>query len=156
MLYLASDHRGFVLKEKIKSWLKDWEFEFEDCGAFQYDPADDYPDFVAAAAQKVAENPEKDRAIILGAAGQGEAIVANKFKGIRAVVFYAFAKTDRDEDIIRLSREHNNANILSLGASFLDDETAKNAIKLWLETLFSSEERHKRRVEKIKKLETSV
>jgi len=95
-------------------------------------------------AKKVAENPEQNRGIVLGASGQGEAIAANKVKGIRAAVFYG-----GPEEIIKLSREHNNANILSLGASFLSEEQARQAVRVWLETSFSGEERHIRRIRKI-------
>lgn len=146
-IYLATDHRGYELKEKIKGWLSEWGYEYEDMGAYEYDANDDYPDFVHKAAEKVSEDPENSRGIILGMSGQGEAIVANRYKGVRAAVYYA-----GNEEIIKLSREHNNANILSLGAGFLSEDTAKNAIKSWLETPFSNEERHKRRIEKIDNL----
>jgi len=143
MIYLASDHRGFELKEKIKEWLKKWGYEYEDMGAFEYDKDDDYPDFVSKVAEKVSQDSDKSKAIILGSSGQGEAMVANRYKGVRAAVYYGGS-----EEIIKLSREHNNANILSLGASFIDEETANKAIKLWLETAFSDAERHKRRITK--------
>jgi len=144
MIYLASDHRGFELKEKIKQWLSEWGYQYEDMGAFEYDKDDDYPDFIRKAAEAVVNDPEQSRGIILGGSGQGEAMVANRQKGVRAMVYYKDS-----EEMIRMSREHNDANILSLGASFLDEQTAKKAIKLWLETPFSGEERHKRRINKI-------
>lgn len=144
MIYLATDHRGFELKEKIKNWLTEWGYDCEDMGAFEYNKDDDYPDFVHKAVQKVSENPEQNKAIILGGSGQGEAVVANRYKGVRAAVFYGGS-----EEIIKMSREHNNANVLSLGTSFLNEEAAKNAIRLWLETPFSEDERHIRRINKI-------
>ena len=144
MIYLATDHAGFELKEKLKAYLQGLGYEIKDLGAFSYDAEDDYPDFVRQAAEAVSKNPEKDRAIILGGSGQGEAIVANRFKSVRAVVYYG-----KDEKIITLSREHNNANVLSLGARFLIEEEAKRAVKLWLETKFNAEERHMRRISKI-------
>lgn len=147
MIYLATDHRGFQLKEKTKTWLSEWGYQYEDMGAFEYNPDDDYPDFVQKAAEKVSENPEQDKAIILGGSGQGEAMAANRYKGVRAAVFYG-----GPEEMIKISREHNNANILSLGADFLDDDIAKRAIKLWLDTPFSGEERHIRRINKIDSL----
>lgn len=152
MIYLGADHRGYDLKEKIKQWLSDWGYQFEDCGAFTYDKDDDYPDFVSKAAQAVANDPEQSRGIILGGSGQGEAMAANRFKGVRAAVFYGLPTVvlaKEGPDIIKMSREHNNANILSLGASFLNEESAKNAIKLWLETDFTKEERHERRLKKL-------
>lgn len=148
IIYLAADHRGFELKEKIKQWLEEWGYEYQDMGAFELDANDDYVDFVAKAAKKVSEDPENSRAIVLGRSGQGEAIAANKFKGVRAVVYYG-----GEEEIVSLSREHNDANVLSLGASFIDHNTAKSIIKLWLQTPFSDENRHSRRLQKIKELE---
>ena len=147
MIYLAADHRGFQLKEKIKDWLSDWGFQYEDMGAFTYDENDDYPDFIHKAAKKVSQDPDNSKAIILGGSGQGEAMVANRYKGVRAAVYYSDS-----EEMIKMAREHNNANILSLGASFISDEAAKKAIRLWLEKPFSGEERHKRRIEKIDQL----
>ena len=141
MIYLASDHRGFQLKERIKDWLTVWHQEYVDCGATHYDPTDDYVGFVAIAAEKVSEDPVGNRGIVLGATGQGEAMVANRRRGVRAAVLYNY-----NEDIVKLSREHNAANVLSLGASFLSEEDAKSAIKLWLDTPFSNEERHIRRI----------
>src|SRR3989344_7873053 len=143
MIYLATDHRGFELKEKIKGWLSEWGLEHEDMGAFEYNKEDDYPDFVSKAAEKVAANPDNSKAIVLGGSGQGEAMVSNRHQGVRAAVYYGGS-----EEIIKLSREHNNANVLSLGAMFLDD-SVKNRIKLWLDTPFSNDERHKRKINKI-------
>lgn len=142
-IYLASDHRGFELKEKIKKWSKEWGYEYEDMGAFGYDKDDDYPDFISKAAEKVSQDPDNSRAIILGGSGQGEAMVANRYKGVRAAVYYGGS-----EEIVKLSREHNDANVLSLGTFFVDEETAMKAIKLWLETSFPGEERHVRRISK--------
>ncbi len=144
MIYLASDHRGFELKEKIKQWLAEWGYEFQDMGAFEYNETDDYPDFIHKAAQKVSQDSENSKAIILGGSGQGEAMVANRYKGVRAVVYYG----GNADWVIKTTREHNNSNILSFGTSFLTDDEAKKSIKLWLETPFSGEERHKRRLAK--------
>jgi ribose 5-phosphate isomerase B len=143
MIFLASDHRGFELKEKIKIWLAEWDLEYTDCGASSYVPTDDYPDYVAIAAEKVSQDPVNNRAIVLGATGQGEAMVANRRRGVRAVVYYG-----GPSDIITLSREHNAANVLSLGASFIADDV-KDMLKLWLDTSFSEDERHIRRISKI-------
>lgn len=148
MLYLASDHAGFELKEKLKAYLQELGYEIKDCGAFSRDEADDYPDFIAPAARAVSEDPQNARAIIFGGSGQGEAMIANRFHGVRAAVYYG-----GNEKIITLSREHNDANVLSLGARFLSDHEAKAAVKLWLDTAFSGEERHVRRLGKIRKIE---
>ncbi len=143
-IFIASDHAGFKLKEKLKIFLQELGYETEDMGNFVYNESDDYPDFILAAAKKVAEDPERSRGIVLGGSGQGEAMMANRIKGIRAAVIYNY-----NEDIIRLSREHNNANMLALAARFLTDEEAKKTVKIWLETGFSGEGRHKRRIAKI-------
>jgi ribose 5-phosphate isomerase B len=144
-IVIGSDHAGFELKEKLKVYLKELGYEVEDKGAFEYDAEDDYPDFIMPVAEAVSENPEL-KGVILGGSGQGEAIAANRFPNVRAVVFYG-----SNLDIITLSREHNNANILSLGARFIDEEIAKKALKIWLETKFSGDERHERRIAKIDK-----
>lgn len=144
MIYLATDHRGLSLKEKIKGWLNELGYRWEDMGAYHHDPEDDYPDFVSKAAQHVSRDPMNSKAIILGASGQGEAMVANRFRGVRAAVFYG-----GPEEIIRLSREHNDANVLSLGAAFVTEDVARKMIELWLKTPFSQGERHKRRIQKI-------
>lgn len=148
MIYLASDHAGFELKEKLKQYLRELGYEIKDCGAFALDAADDYSDFIAVAARAVSEDPENSRAIILGGSGQGEAMVANRFHGVRAAVYYG-----GNEKIISFSREHNDANILSLGARFLTEDEAKRAVKLWFDTAFSGEERHQRRLKKIEEIE---
>src|SRR3989344_4554126 len=144
MIYLATDHRGYQLKEKIKTWLTEWAYEYEDMGAFEYNQEDDYPDFIKKAAEKVSQDPENSKAIVLGGSGQGEAMAANRYKNVRAAVYYGGV-----EEIIKLSREHNDANILCLGVFFLGENMIKKAVKLWLETPFSGEERHKRRINKI-------
>ena len=149
MLYIASDHAGFELKKEIASFLKQSNIEFEDIGSHEYNKLDDYPDYIIPAAKKVAENPDKNRAIILGGSGQGEAIAANKVKGVRAALYYGGPK-----EIVSLSKTHNNANILSLGARFIDKKEAIEIIKLWLKTSFSKEDRHSRRIDKICKYET--
>jgi ribose 5-phosphate isomerase B len=143
MIYLASDHAGFELKSKIAEFLKKEGIPFEDMGPHIYDENDDYPDFIIPAAKKVAEKPE-NKGIVLGGSGQGEAIAANKVKGVRAALYYGGQK-----DIVKLSRTHNDANILSLGARFVKAEEALEAVKVWLSTDFSQEERHRRRIEKI-------
>jgi len=146
-VYFATDHAGFELKNELIAYVRgELSFEVHDCGAVTYDAQDDYPDTIAVAAKYISDNP-KDKAIILGGSGQGEAIVANRFSGVRAVVYYGSTP-----EILTLSREHNDANVLSLGARFLDVAVAKEAVKLWLEHDFSEEERHIRRIKKIEHL----
>ncbi len=150
-IFLASDHAGFELKNYLVEELKKEGFEVEDLGPFSFNSEDDYPDWVSLVAEKVSQNPEEFKGIVLGGSGQGEAIVCNKFPKVRAVVFYG-----GDLEIIKLSKEHNNANVLSLGARFLDKELAKRAVLLWLNTPFSQAKRHQRRIEKILEIERKL
>lgn len=144
-VYLASDHAGFELKEKIKSFLLSQEFDVEDFGAFSLNPTDDYPIFISKAAQKVSENSDS-LGIVFGKSGAGEEIVANKFKNVRAVLGFS-------EENVKLAREHNNANILSIGSQFENFEKAKKLVSIFLKTPFSNEDRHIRRTEEIKDIE---
>lgn len=147
MIYIAADHAGYELKNELVNFFKKEGLEYEDCGPFEYDALDDYPDLIIPAAEKVAQD-KNARGIVIGGSGQGEAIAANKVRGIRAALYYGY-----DENIITLSREHNNANVLALGARFVNEEEAKKVVKLWLETDFPNEERHQRRIEKLRKYE---
>ena len=141
-IYLASDHAGFELKQFLGEHLLQLGFSVEDCGAHEMNPLDDYPDFIIPAAQKVAGDSNA-KSIIMGGSGQGEAIAANRVKGVRAVVYY-----DGPIDIVKLSRSHNNANILSIGARFITPEKAAEAVDIWLKEPFEGE-RHKIRIEKL-------
>ncbi len=150
-IYIGTDHAGFELKEELKKFLENLGCEVEDKGAYEFNKEDDYPDFILPVVKAVAEDIARDldsRGIVIGGSGQGEAIVANKVKKIRAAVVY-------DEYSARMSREHNDTNIVSLGTRTLDPDKAKKLVKLWLETPFSNEERHKRRIEKIKTIENN-
>ncbi len=142
-IFIGTDHAGFELKQKLVSFLEELDHEVEDMGAYELNKEDDYPDFIVPVAEAVSKDLQS-KGIILGGSGQGEAIVANRTKGARTVVYYG-----GPIDIVRLSREHNDANILSLGARFITENEAKDVIKLWLETEFNGEERHKRRLKKI-------
>jgi len=154
-IYIGADHAGFGLKELIKQDLLASEHEVVDCGALEYDEADDYPDFVIPVAKAVSADATA-LGIVIGGTGQGEAICANKFKNVRAAVWYGSGKqiASDTEKIIELSREHNDANILSIGARFVTEEETLEAVHRWLETPFSGEERHKRRIDKIHAAET--
>ena len=146
-IFFATDHAGFELKESLITFVRGLGFEVEDMGAHELNKEDDYPDFVSLVAKQVSINPEESRGIILGGSGQGEAMVANRFNNVRATVYYGGAP-----GIVTLSREHNDANVLSLGARFLSESEAQEAVKIWLDTSFSEEERHKRRIGKINNL----
>ena len=141
-IHLATDHAGLKLKKKVKLYLSDLNYEVIDHGAYEYDALDDYPDFIFPCANAVSNDPES-KGIILGGSGQGEAMAANRVLGVRAAVFY-----NGPDEIIKLSRQHNNANILSLGARFMSEEEMYKIIEVWLSTDFESG-RHQRRIEKL-------
>jgi ribose 5-phosphate isomerase B len=144
-IFLGTDHAGFSLKEHIKHFLEGQGYAVSDEGAHTYNKDDDYPEFIAKAARSVAATPGS-LGIVFGKSGAGEAIVANKIPGIRAVL--CFAK----ENVI-LAREHNNANVLSLGSGFTTNDLAEELVTTFLSTPFSDEERHQRRIDKITALE---
>lgn len=147
-IFFGTDHAGFELKEALVAFVRDeLGHEIEDMGAFAYDERDDYPDFISKVAVRVGAEPDARgivRGLILGGSGQGEAMVANRVKGVRAAVYYG-----GNTDILKRSREHNDANVLSLGARFISEEEAKEAVRVWLAAPFSDEARHRRRIQKI-------
>ena len=142
-VFLASDHAGFELKEALAPFLVERGFVLEDLGPSTLDAGDDYPDYLMMLGRHVA-GEVGSMGIGIGASGQGEAMAANRIRGARAAVFYG-----GPDEIIKLSREHNNANILSLGARFISVDDAKAATLLWLTTDFSGDERHVRRIKKL-------
>ena len=133
IIHIATDHAGLELKEKVKSYLSKLDYEVIDHGAYEYDALDDYPDFIFPCAEAVSNDPNS-KGIILGGSGQGEAMAANRVKGVRAAVFY-----NGPDEIIKLSRQHNDANILSLGARFMSDQEMYKIIELWLCLLYTSD-----------------
>lgn len=139
-IYLAGDHAFFELKEKLLRELELRGHEVVDVGAHTLDTNDDYPTMVAACALRVAEDAGSF-GIVGGGSGQGEAMVANRQPGVRAAVFYGGPM-----HLVRLAREHNDANVLSLGARFVTDEEAFEAAELFVGTPFSHDERHVRRI----------
>jgi ribose 5-phosphate isomerase B len=140
----ASDHAGFELKKKLTVFVEELGHQVHDVGAAHYDEYDDYPTYVMLAIEKMDSIEGEARAIVLGGSGQGEAMAANREAGARACVYYADAYLD-DEHIVAVSRKHNDSNVLSIGARFVSEEQAKEAVRIWLSTPFSDEERHKRR-----------
>lgn len=142
-IYIGSDHAGYELKEKLRAYMQSLNIEVVDKGDFNLDNEDDYPDFIIPVAEAVIKD-HQSLGIILGGSGEGEQISANKIDGIRAIEFYG-----GNLEIVKLGREHNNANILSLGARFITEDEAKNAILLFMNTPFTNDERHVRRINKI-------
>lgn len=166
-VFLGTDHAGFELKNIIHDFLVAKGYSVEDCGAYTFDKEDDYPDFISKAAIEVSKDPQNSWGIIFGGSGQAEMMVANKFKGVRCALFYGKAiptgaadvtgrKSSDPYEIVNLTREHNDANMLSIGARFVTAKEAKKIVLMWLETPFSEAERHVRRIEKIAKIETHV
>lgn len=150
-LFLATDHAGFEHKNTLRDYFLEHDahgYDVIDLGAFVHDQSDDYPDLIAAAARRVATNPDRDRAVVFGGSGQGEAIVANKFNRVRATVYYGY-----DDSIINLAREHNNTNVLSIGARFVESDNMIQMVERWLVIPFKHEERHQRRLDLIAKIE---
>lgn len=152
IIHFAADHAGFELKEKLKVFLREKAglpdgqgYEINDHGAFVYDPDDDYPDFMHSAAKAVSEHPE-DRGIFIGGSGQGEATVAARYPSVRVAIC---DDAENPEEKARTWREHNDSNVLAIGARFVPEETVKKVILTWFKTPFSGEERHRRRIQKI-------
>jgi ribose 5-phosphate isomerase B len=138
-VYLGSDHAGYDLKQRLVERLRELGHEPVDCGPTAYDADDDYPPFVLLAATRTADDPAS-LGIVIGGSGNGEAIAANKVPGVRCALAFS-------DDTARLGREHNNANVLSLGARMYDEQTALRFAELFLETPFTSAERHVRRLD---------
>ena len=150
-IYLATDHAGLKYKNITRDLLEREyadTYELVDCGAFVVDDQDDYPDFISKAAKGVQKNPDGDKAIMFGGSGQGEAMLANVYTDVRATVYYGGS-----HEIITLGREHNNANVLSIGARFVDEHDLEEVVRLWLDTEFSGAERHVRRINKVISIE---
>lgn len=148
-IFLAGDHAGFKLKKKIKSYLEKKKFDVEDLGPHRCNSEDDYPDFVIPLAKKVASD-KKSWGIIVAGSGQGEAMAANKIRGIRAALYHG-----KNLKFLKMSREHDDANVLCIGSRFLAETEAKKSIDAWLKTKFSGG-RHARRLKKFSKYGTKA
>lgn len=146
MIYLAADHRGFKLKEELKKFLIDSGFEVKDAGAFQYDKSDDYVDFAASASEGLLGGSKGDKGIFICGSGHGVGIVADKFKGLRSALAF-------NKEVAIQSREHDDANVLIFAADWVTSQMAREIALIWLKTAFSGEERHARRLGKIKDIE---
>lgn len=157
-VFFAADHAGFTLKNALLEHVRTLGHEVEDLGAFELNSEDDYPDFITPLAERIAEEPDA-RGIIVGGSGQGEAMCANRIKGVRAAVFYGpmrvtaaleveGGRSEDGFDAVRLPRRHNDANVLSIGARFVSAEEADEAVRIFLETPASDSPRHARRLAK--------
>lgn len=144
-VYLGSDHAGYELKNHLVQWLKEAGHEPVDCGPHIYDAADDYPPFCLRAAEQTADD-EDSLGIVIGGSGNGEAIAANKVKGVRAALAWSV-------ETARLGREHNDANVISVGARMHTTEEAVSFVRAFLDTPFSGDERHVRRIDMLSSYE---
>src|SRR3989338_5835189 len=144
MIYLAADHRGFQLKEKVKQWLAEWGYDYEDMGAFKLDPTDDYPIYTKKVAESMVE-PE-DRGILVCGSGVGVDEVANKFDGIRSGLAV-------NKEQIHAARNDDNINVLALASDFTTEDEAQEIVRVFLETEFADEERFHRRLKEVGDIE---
>jgi ribose 5-phosphate isomerase B len=155
-IHIGADHAGFELKQELIKFLEQQNYEVVDHGAFEYEEDDDYPDFIFPVAKSVVLDGEVDAmGIVIGGSGQGEAIAANRIANVRAVVFNGqYDPVDGREvpQEVVTARQHNDANVLSLGARFITEEEAKEVVETFLDTAFSGDERHIRRIQKIEQV----
>lgn len=140
-LYIGADHRGFDVKEMLKTWLETDGHEVVDCGNFKKDPEDDFPDFTFPVAESVTEEEGAFGIVVCGSGG-GVTIAANKVPGIRCVLGMNV------EDVTH-NRAHDDANVLALAANFTPEDTIKNMVTAFVTTPFSGEDKYKRRLNKI-------
>ena len=151
IIHLATDHAGFEHKQAVAKWLTGEGYEIVDHGATTLDKEDDFPDFISKAATAVSQAPTTTRAIIFGGSGQGEAVVANRYPQVRATVYYG-----GEPSIPALSRQHNDANVLSIGARFIDKDETKRAIWEWLHTEPLTDSKYYRRNQKIETITKQI
>ncbi|WBB59325.1 ribose-5-phosphate isomerase [Streptomyces sp. WMMC500] len=140
-VYLGSDHAGYELKNHLLGWLKEHGHEPVDCGPLIYDADDDYPPFCLRAAERTAADPGS-LAVVIGGSGNGEQIAANKVAGVRAALAWS-------EETARLAREHNDANVVGIGARMHTRDEATSFVEVFLATPYAGEERHRRRIDMI-------
>jgi len=146
-IFTGADHRGYLLKEKINSWVFEWGYTFTDVGALIIDPFDDFTKYVSEVASLVA-NTRGSRGVVLCGSGVGADILANKFDGIRASI-------GKDKNQIKKGRSDDDMNILVLAADFTKDEEAKEMLKQFLDTKFKGKSRFKKRLQEIEKIEAN-
>jgi len=148
MIYFGADHRGYKLKEALKVYLKELNFNFEDFGASELNPEDDYPDYAALVAKKVSQDPEKNQGILICGSGVGASVAANKMRGIRAAVCH-------DTYSAHQGVEHDDMNVLTLGSRVIGPEPAVECALAFLGAEFSGEPRHRRRLAKVLAIEAA-
>lgn len=145
-IFITSDHAGFELKNALYEYLVHSDYDVEDIGPYTLDKEDDYPNYAfRMTTQLLGSNDEDPRGIMLCGTGQGMAMAANRVHGIRAALAW-------NDDIAKLAREHEDSNALALPARFIDEDTARTVVEVWLNTPFSKAPRHQRRLEEIESL----
>lgn len=147
MIYIGADHRGYKLKEKVKAWLSQWKEEFQDEGAFELNPLDDYTLYAEKVGSLVADNL-RSKGVLLCGSGVGADVAANKIDGVRASV-------GKSKEQVKAGRNDDDMNILVIASDYTKEVEAKEMLKTFLATDFSGKERHKRRLEEIKRVETN-
>lgn len=145
-ILIASDHAGFRLKEKLKAYLEKKHLQVKDLGTYSKERCN-YPEFASALAEDISQGKHK-QGILICKSGIGNSIVANRYRGVRAALSY-------NVKAARLSREHNDSNVLVLGAAFVNEKTAKKILRVWMETKFLGG-RHKKRLNQLKKIEEEI
>lgn len=150
MIYIGADHRGYSLKEKIKTWLESQQIKYEDIGAFKINPEDDYPLYAAAVAKMVAQGPEQHKGLVICGSGVGVSIVANKFRGVRCGLISS-------PEMARAATNDDAMNVVALAADFTNDDMAEKIVSVWLTTTFSNDTtRYVRRVKEIAEIENQL
>lgn len=144
-IHIATDHAGLEFKDKLRTHLEQQGHQVSDHGAYQYDPDDDYPAFIISAAEAVSKEQQEGGqclGVVFGGSGNGEQIAANKVRGIRAALVW-------NRDTAKLARDHNNANIISIGARQHSEKEVLDLIDIFISEPFTGEERHTRRIQQI-------
>jgi len=150
VIYIGGDHRGFALKESLKDYLKQNGYEVVDVGAASFEEGDDYPDYAAAVSARISSDAYgASRGIVICGSGVGVCIVANKYPNVRAGLVL-------NSDQAYLAKNDDDINVLCMASDFTDEASAKMIVASWLQTTFSGEERHKRRLRKIQEVEISL
>jgi ribose 5-phosphate isomerase B len=146
LIYIGADHRGFQLKEVLKKKLSEWGYEINDVGNSQLDENDDYPDFAEKVAREISQEPFARKGVLICGSGVGVDVVANKFKRVRSSLVSS-------ADQAFSARHDDDANVLCLPADFISQEEAEKILGIWVQTPFSEEPQHRKRLAKISDIE---
>lgn len=146
-VYIGADHRGFDLKERVRTWLEKWDYAHEDMGAYELNEKDDYTLYAEKVSLMVV-NEDDTRGILLCGSGVGVDVVANKFDGVRASI-------GKEPDQVKAGRKDDDMNILVLASDYTSEAMAKEMVKMFLKTEFDGKVRHVRRLEEIKRIEVN-